>query len=324
MKFLQKHFEVKHEGVEMIEGTNYEVKIPEPEVVPDIESVVVEDTENQEDLVLEVEANNEEDHEEDVEFQDHGELQEIVCKTEDSQDMLMMQGIQSIANSLMTENIIQAKNEEELKVPISEAITLAQFAQQGTEDSAIPVFLQENMATLHQTFQQQLTTAAPQYMPLKTMTSLPQITTAVSTNTLPTQITNIPRVVRIPHPQTLQVQQSAVPSASAPVKVLLARKNQPFTGTPVKIPIINKAGQNAHIIVQKGAGPNKEIKIIQLPHGLNTEQQQKVLAQAVPLRGIGNVPNWSLTSVPEVVTAHSVEEESETSTANFPSIVKTP
>lgn len=291
IKFLEKHFEVKHEGEKMEEGRNYEVKnLNKTETIAKNE-IVTEDG----NMSVEVETVNLDENEGNM-VQESNELE---------QNALVIQGVEMLpAHEFTANNVEQEKSTPEITIPIPEAITLAEFAQQGTGDSVIPVFLQHDISKLHQDTHA-VETQRAHILATKAVTSSPQVITAGSSTVAASKSSVIPQIVKIPRPQVVQIGQSVVPLSntgqSETVVASSAEVSKPVLTTAVKIPILNKGtNQGTHVIVQKLSGPRKGITIIPIPSG---QAAAGMGTQAVPVKLTGNIPNWELTSASDLAVA---------------------
>ncbi|XP_045166753.2 zinc finger protein 93-like isoform X2 [Mercenaria mercenaria] len=331
-KFLQKHFEMKHEGIEMVDGTNYEVKEEENKMQV-LENVNSEKAEVLHEMDVDNIDNNQQYDITENQMAENQTIEDVTNKNEsDTQSMISIAGMdqQAVASETYSAENTASSSATGMTVPIPEAITLAQFSQQGSADDIIPVFLQENNSIVQQTPQvlQEMTpvpavsSIASNYKNIvqvlqPQMVSLSQQQLASISQSSVVSVQNVismsqPHVVSIPQPQVMSVSQPQVVTIPQPqstsvhqpqiVKIHPApalqqnvsqastpapEANKPTVATPVKIPLINKARQGGHIVVQQGRGPNKQIKIISMD--LNSMQ-----TQSVPINQIESLPGVSL------------------------------
>lgn len=141
-KFLQKHFEVKHEGVEMEEGTNYEIR-QETENTPQVEDKVYSETVELGGLEMDVVLENDQTYN----GTENEVVEEVTENENNAESMVTVDGLNQQAvdsERYSTETPSSTSMTEMTNIPIPEAITLAQFSQQGIGEDIMPVFLQEN------------------------------------------------------------------------------------------------------------------------------------------------------------------------------------
>lgn len=223
-KFLEKHFETKHEGVEMEEGTNYEIK-EEPKVVIENDKTETADLGG---LEMDIEnLNNNQDYqitENDIGDNDDN-LEDIADKSDvESQDMITIEGINQHNVEDYTAEDAATSNASEMAVPIPEAITLAQFSQQVSADDIIPVFLQESNSIDQQPAQvlQEITAVPASAVPPSMASNYknivkvlqPQVVTISQQQLAP--ISNPPMVVSVENPEVVSVPQSHVVTIQQP------------------------------------------------------------------------------------------------------------
>ena len=141
LKWIEKHFELKHPGEIMIEGTTYEIRPhKEPMMAPQIlEEAGFEIATNG---VEEVKLDNEEMKEE---VSNEIVLDHVYAEGTDVQETLI-DGQNVVVVQTVDDQMIET-SELQPHTPISEAITLAEFSQQATGNTVIPVFLQKNQTS---------------------------------------------------------------------------------------------------------------------------------------------------------------------------------
>ena len=144
MKFLTKHFEVKHEGVEMVEKTNFAIKIPNDVVVHSINEGEMTD-----EAFNEIIQNNMTDisHQH---IEDGGQYGEAVdeASVNSYQTMEVEFSKDGEQHQSLPQTLMAGMSEQ----PMSEAITLAELSQQL--NNPIPVFLLGNKSVQGQQVQQ--------------------------------------------------------------------------------------------------------------------------------------------------------------------------
>lgn len=264
MKFLEKHFELKHEGVDMEIGENFEIRPAETPTGAHIEmDAVINEQETDNVVNTENNGNNMEniDSQEMDEHDENNEFEGMEGDVEGENGMMVMEqiGTQLDEGALSSENVVVAMNElNTVNAPISEAITLAQFSQQASGEDIIPVFLQENYNKPSQP------ASVPHVVLQNTSAESSQQsgTTVTSSyeNSMPQAVQ--PHVITtIQQPQVVKIRQDGEvvkirPDGSS--VVIRKATNQ------VKIPTIKRSEiQGSRIIVQQGSN-NKAIKIVSL------------------------------------------------------------
>ncbi|KAL4226805.1 hypothetical protein ACF0H5_014783 [Mactra antiquata] len=284
MKFLEKHFQLKHEGMEMEIGKNYEIRPTEAAVNEDMDMDNImnehEIVETQEEVIQESEHENQtmEQQVEEINPHEGHEYHEIATSLGNDSNIITMDhiGSQLSDGQLSSESVIVAMNElNTVNAPISEAITLAQFSQQASSEDIIPVFLQENYHRVSQP------SSVPQVVFQKsvqdsTQQTLPNITSYHSNiehNTQPHVVTTIQR------PQVVKIKQEG----GAVWK----------QGSKVKIPIIGRQSiPGPHIVVQQGSDTNKSIKILSMsPQQIHGKQVQ---SSDINIRQVNSLPVVSM------------------------------
>ncbi|WAR25515.1 ZN546-like protein [Mya arenaria] len=243
MKFLSKHFELKHEDVEMIEDTNFVIK-PQNDV--HIQAVRVDQSEYQSiDELIRNATQDVENHmeTEQTDLDKDGTMEQEVHMVSDQNEGLVFQteeinGTENLADS---ETIVEGITEQ----PMSEAITLAQLSQQVTNEVLIPVFLQENSQ------EQQIHES--QHVSLNSSMTHVTVQTSAGNQTKPQIISIGPKVVKVDNPQTRSLlTQSGLSLQQQPVKN--RHVNAPKVSTPQCIKIIRQI-QNSGGIVQQSPPP---------------------------------------------------------------------
>lgn len=270
-KFLQRHFELKHEDVEMQEGTNYEIKEEESNTLQEVEEKVdtgiLEEVGGLEMDVENIDNNQKYDDSEDKVTEDMADKEVLIAEVD-------QQGVDGVR--YQTDNSVTTSFTEMTNVPIPEAITLAQFSQQGAGEDIFPVFLQENSSILQQPQVSQEVVSVPAVSSLassyKNIVQVlqPQV---VSISQPRTQAISVHQVQALTEPQTHIVSQPQPQVASIPQPQVVSIPQPQVVSIPqsqvVSIPQI----QTVSLSQQQAASLSQQ-KIVSIPRPQVVEVQR--------------------------------------------------
>lgn len=268
LKFLEKHFELKHEGTEMIENLNYEIRPQKEglvaELILDGKEITVEETiqNGVDELQMAIESAQEDGRELDHIYA--GETVSHETTIDESESKVVV--VQNVDGSEIETSVQQP-------VAMSEAITLAQFSQQASSGGVIPVFVKEN--SQQQTIQS----------PVKSEQNIIQNVSTIVAGAFKSQesiVTRTPQVIKISRPLE-NLQGSLVPH---PVALVKMAPNSETSDTPQKgIPQIK-------IITSEGAQRLSQLTPIKAEPG-------KIMIVRVPSKAVETVKVPSLETVEE-------------------------
>lgn len=320
LKFLEKHFELKHEDEEMKEGINYHIR-PQKEAIQlnqfsvnvqvnngDVGGQELEEggqvvqqgqmlPNGVEEMEMVIEGQNADDKEvkQDHVYIDAAEQDHVYVDSSGERMMLEhLDGTQE--NVVVVENLEEvdqgiAVSTVEHQAPMSEAITLAQFSQQVAGGTVIPVFLNENDQG-----QQTITlkkTSKPQQIVLGSLADLTSQSKPITSN-----VAKIPQIVKIEKPVSQ-------------------------TGTSPRPQVIYKYLKNTGSVIQQQESPAKsgmsQIKIVPIASTavaqqfteltpVKQEQKQQVTIVHVSDKSMGSL---ELSGVENIVTEGMQTEQTD-------------
>lgn len=256
LKWLEKHFEVKHPAESLLEGGNYEIHpVKQEAVVTEVTAEEIAETEVDE-LNMAIESTNQDVKEVNL---DHVYADGTAVQVDDGSVEQNVVVVQTIDDQIVSTSV-------QPHTPMSEAITLAEFSQQATGNTVIPVFLQ----SAEQTVEEEVVSKIDQQGDGQSATSLlPQPPKLQRPRT-----TKIPQIIKITRStaEGLMNQTMTLSSTGQPVRVY---KNATTTDQRIKqiriIPLSSAAGsqQFAELTPVKQEQP---VTITIVDEAMQTEQ----------------------------------------------------